>query len=74
LTHLIQESLDELKAGLASGLQAGQGRWRLGRAVHDPGKTVLDLAVAEALGGTAWPMPGCCAPSRACSARSHLTR
>lgn len=25
--------------------------WRAGRAVHDPGKTVLDLAIAVALGG-----------------------
>jgi hypothetical protein len=37
--------------GLQSGLSAGLGRWRSGRAVHDPGKTVLDLAVAVALGG-----------------------
>lgn len=32
--------------------------------MHDPGKTVLDLAVAVALGGTAWPMWRWCAPSR----------
>jgi Transposase DDE domain group 1 len=37
--------------GLASGLSAVLGRWRPGRAVHDPGKTLLDLAVAVALGG-----------------------
>jgi Transposase DDE domain group 1 len=37
--------------GLRSGLSAGLGRWRPSRAVHDPGKTVLDLAVAVALGG-----------------------
>jgi DDE family transposase len=37
--------------GLQSGLSAGLGQWRPSRAVHDPGKTVLDLAVAVALGG-----------------------
>jgi Transposase DDE domain group 1 len=37
--------------GLRSGLSAELGRWRPSRAVHDPGKTVLDLAVAVALGG-----------------------
>jgi Transposase DDE domain group 1 len=37
--------------GLQAGLSAGLGRWRPSRAVHDPGKIVLDLAVAVALGG-----------------------
>ena len=37
--------------GLGAGLSAGLVRWRPSRAVHDPGKTVLDLAVAVALGG-----------------------
>jgi Transposase DDE domain group 1 len=37
--------------GLGAGLSAGLVRWRPPRAVHDPGKTVLDLAVAVALGG-----------------------
>jgi Transposase DDE domain group 1 len=37
--------------GLRAGLSAGLARWRPGRAVHDPGKAVLDLAVAVALGG-----------------------
>jgi hypothetical protein len=37
--------------GLGAGLSAGLARWRPSRAVHDPGKTVLDLAVAVALGG-----------------------
>jgi hypothetical protein len=37
--------------GLRAGLPAALGRWRPGRAVHDPGKIVLDLAVAVALGG-----------------------
>jgi hypothetical protein len=37
--------------GLGAGLSAGLARWRPPRAVHDPGKTVLDLAVAVALGG-----------------------
>ena len=38
-------------SGLAAGLSRGLARWRLDRSVHDPGKTVLDLAVAIALGG-----------------------
>jgi hypothetical protein len=37
--------------GLQSGLSAGLDRWRPSRAVHDPGKTMLDLAVTVALGG-----------------------
>jgi Transposase DDE domain group 1 len=37
--------------GLAAGLSGGLVRWRPSRAVHDPGTTVLDLAVAVALGG-----------------------
>jgi Transposase DDE domain group 1 len=37
--------------GLGAGLSAGLARWRPARAVHDPGKAVLDLAVAVALGG-----------------------
>jgi hypothetical protein len=37
--------------GLDRGLSAALERWRPGRAVHDPGKVVADLAVAVALGG-----------------------
>jgi hypothetical protein len=37
--------------GLQAGLSAGLARWQSPRAVHDPGKIVLDLAVAVALGG-----------------------
>jgi hypothetical protein len=37
--------------GLAAGLSGGLGRWRASRALHDPGKAVLDLAVAVGLGG-----------------------
>ena len=37
--------------GLSAGLSAGLARWRRSRAAHDPGKAVLDLAVAVALGG-----------------------
>jgi hypothetical protein len=37
--------------GLQAGLASALGRWRLPRAVHDPGKIALDLAVAVALGG-----------------------
>lgn len=44
--------------------QQTPGLWRLARSVHDPGKTVLDLAVTIALGGDAWLMPRWCATSR----------
>ncbi len=37
--------------GLDAGLTAALGRWRPGRAVHDPGKIIADLAVTLALGG-----------------------
>jgi len=38
-------------SGLAAGLCSALRPWRSARAVHDPGKIVLDLAVAVALGG-----------------------
>jgi Transposase DDE domain group 1 len=38
-------------SGLGQGLSAALRSWRPGRGLHDPGKTVLDLAVAVALGG-----------------------
>ena len=38
-------------SGLAAVLSEGLAPWRAARSVHDPGKTVLDLAVAIALGG-----------------------
>ncbi len=37
--------------GLAAGLSGELARWQHPRAVHDPGKIVLDLAVAVTLGG-----------------------
>lgn len=37
--------------GLDAGLAAALAPWRLDRAVHDPGKAVLDLAVSAAMGG-----------------------
>jgi len=37
--------------GVDVGLSAGLARWRKPTAVHDPGKVLLDLAVAVALGG-----------------------
>jgi hypothetical protein len=37
--------------GLTSGLSEALAPWRKPGAVHDPGKIVLDLAVAVALGG-----------------------
>jgi hypothetical protein len=38
-------------AGLDRGLTAALGPWRAPRAVHDPGKVLLDLVTAVALGG-----------------------
>jgi nucleotide-binding universal stress UspA family protein len=38
-------------SGLAKALSDGLAPWRTTRSIHDPGKTVLDLAVAIALGG-----------------------
>lgn len=38
-------------SGLAAGLSRGLSRWREPRSVHDPGKSVLDLVIAIALGG-----------------------
>lgn len=37
--------------GLDRALSAQLQRWRPGRAVHDPGKIVADLAISPALGG-----------------------
>jgi hypothetical protein len=38
-------------SGLSDGLSEALRPWRTSRSVHDPGKTVLDLAVTIALGG-----------------------
>ena len=38
-------------SGLVAGLSRQLGPWRAPRSIHDPGKTVLDLAIAIALGG-----------------------
>jgi hypothetical protein len=37
--------------GVSAALSAGLARWRRGRAVHDPGKVILDVAVNLAIGG-----------------------
>ncbi|TDC03822.1 IS1380 family transposase, partial [Streptomyces sp. 8K308] len=39
------------KAGLDTAISAALTPWRKARAVHDPGKVLLDLALAVALGG-----------------------
>jgi hypothetical protein len=49
--------------GLDLELSAALARWRQPNARHDPAKIVLDLAVALALGGTAWPTLRCRAPN-----------
>ena len=61
-------------SGLAVGLSRGLATWRLDRSVHDPGKTVLDLAVAIALGGDCLADVAVVRLSRSCSARWLPTR
>lgn len=39
------------KGGLDTAISAALGPWRKPRAVHDPGKVLLDLALTVALGG-----------------------
>lgn len=39
------------RAGLDAALSAALAPWRKPRAVHDPGKILLDLALATTLGG-----------------------
>ncbi|MEV0220776.1 IS1380 family transposase [Streptomyces sp. NPDC050704] len=39
------------KSGLDAAISAALGPWRKPRAVHDPGKILLDIALAVALGG-----------------------
>ncbi|MFG3022124.1 transposase, partial [Streptomyces sp. NPDC048254] len=39
------------KAGLDQAISAALTPWRKPRVVHDPGKTLLDVALAVALGG-----------------------
>ena len=39
------------KAGLDGAISAALAPWRKPRAVHDPGKVLLDVALAVALGG-----------------------
>ncbi|MFJ3713457.1 IS1380 family transposase, partial [Streptomyces sp. NPDC090053] len=39
------------KSGLDTAISTALAPWRKARAVHDPGKTVLDVALAVALGG-----------------------
>ena len=39
------------KSGLDTAISAALTPWRKPRAVHDPGKTLLDLALAVAMGG-----------------------
>ncbi|MGW4108533.1 transposase, partial [Streptomyces sp. NPDC004976] len=39
------------KAGLDTAISAALAPWRKARAVHDPGKVLLDVALAVALGG-----------------------
>ena len=60
--------------GLDRALSAQLVPWKSARATHDPGKIVLDLAVAIALGVTACQTSRSSGPSRTCSGRSPPTR
>jgi hypothetical protein len=56
VVDLVARGGDAAVYGYASGLSKvvlcdGLAPWRAPRSVHDPGKTVLDLVVAIALGG-----------------------
>lgn len=61
------------KAGLDTAISAALTPWRKARAVHDPGKILLDVALAVAL-ATASRMSSCCGPSRPCSGQWPPTR
>lgn len=47
------------KAGLDTAISAALTPWRKARAVHDPGKILLDVALAVALGGDCLAMLRC---------------
>jgi hypothetical protein len=57
-------------AGLERALSAALGPWRAPRAVHDPGKVLLDMATAVALGGDCAADLALVRASRRCSGRS----
>lgn len=57
------------KTGLDQAMSAALAPWRKQRAVHDPGRAILDVAFAVALGGAASPTWACCGRSRPCSVR-----
>ncbi|GGK45091.1 hypothetical protein Ppa06_00740 [Planomonospora parontospora subsp. parontospora] len=56
--------------GLDQALSEHLQPWRTARAIHDPGKTITDLALPSPSAATAWPTSPCCAPNRNCSAPS----
>jgi hypothetical protein len=62
------------RTGLARQLSRLLGPWRKPLAVHDPGKIVLDLAVAVALGGDAACDVGVLRAQPGCSDRWPRTR
>ncbi|NYS18097.1 hypothetical protein HFP43_07225 [Streptomyces sp. SJ1-7] len=52
------------KSGLNTAISVALTPWRKPRVVHHPGKILLDVALAVALGGAVWPTSACCWPSR----------
>lgn len=55
------------KTGLDEAISAALAQWRKSRAVHDPGKILLDVALAVVLGGDCLADVG--GPNRPCSVR-----
>ncbi|WP_267958687.1 transposase [Streptomyces anulatus] len=52
------------KSVLNTAISVALTPWRKPRTVHDPGKILLDVALAVALGGAVWSTSACCGPSR----------
>jgi len=57
------------KTGLDRAISAALAPWRKARAVHDPGKVLLDVALALALGGDCLADVACFGPSLRCLGR-----
>ena len=61
-------------AGLGSGLSSALAPWRPTRAHHDPGKVLLDVAIAVALGGDCLADVAAMRAQTCCSGPWHPTR
>lgn len=61
------------RIGLTADLSRAMASTRRRRSAHDPGKVLVDLAVALPTAPTAWPTSPCCGPTPTCSAPSPRT-